>query len=213
MRDCPRSTLELRADLTLLQIIGGHHDGHSILRRASFVPDFVLKKISSSQFCKPLEGELSKPTETRPEITSSRHPMTSPVARTRPLCFDTEHRKSLVHEGASTATTAPKFVFCLWVAFREETEEEAPYPLLQGIYVSPYLAEHDAVCWILRNHRDAGCNSLSIAYSPEHESAYEGCFEYFTPPELVKEIQREYSAFSTMERVWNDGPRFLRALP
>jgi hypothetical protein len=96
--------------------------------------------------------------------------------------------------------------------FSKEIEDEATSPLLRGIYVSPYLAEHDAVCWIKRKHRDAGCNNPLIAYSPEYENVYEGCFQYFTPVEWVNEVQGEYSAFLTMERLCNDGPRFLTVL-
>ena len=136
----------------------------------------------------------------RLKITLSRDLMTSPS-----ICFSPEHRNFISRQGE---IDCPKYVSCLWFAFSRQIEDGPTSPTLQGVYISPLLAEHDAVCWIKRKQRDAGCNSTLLAYSPTYEATYKGCFQYFTHPELSEEVQGIYWAFLTREQIHREGPRY-----
>src|SRR5271155_5478175 len=67
-------------------------------------------------------------------------------------CIDSEERKALVREWKPATV---HFIYHLYL-YSQDCDGPKPIPRICRTYSSPYVAQHDALCWLFQQHHKAG---------------------------------------------------------
>jgi len=103
-------------------------------------------------------------------------------------CHDPEERILL----CNIHSPGPRHVYLLWVCFQGfgyELKEAMQWARVLGVYRTPSLASHDALCWLLGKQRDAGAVQNAYTEVELRGTRHEDCFMYRTPHTLLFQVE------------------------
>jgi hypothetical protein len=108
------------------------------------------------------------------------------------FCLNPTRRCSLVSE---RSPDAPQHIYHLFVCV-DVTNGGWDRKLLRT-YASPHLAKHDAICWLMNQHENAGATELDYFSDLEYEEDFEGlCGCYCTTRARGDEIGCIFSSWT-----------------
>lgn len=143
-----------------------------------------------------VQSHTHSPTRRQHERRSS-PPTANTESSYQHKCIDPEARRQLV---ANQHHDQTEFVYHLWHAVVTNACPDG-VKCLARTYLSPELARHDAVCWLINIQNLAGASTESywtyIAYEEEHEK----CYYYCTDDLMHEELGISCYAWTTAGRL------------
>lgn len=115
----------------------------------------------------------------------------------RNQCIDPEARRQLVVNQLSDRT---EFVYHLWHGWATN-DRPSGVKYLAETYLSPELARHDAVYWLINTQNWAGASTKGYWTHHAYEEENERCYFYCTDYLIREELGISYVAWTTAARL------------